>query len=457
MTPPPASTLRSSAPSATALPDIAAWPALIGLPLLVVVVYTDISNVLIARYSVPSLLQPLIAVLAAAALVFRARYRPGAVALQTIPLLFSLYAVVIFVTSIWAREPDRADERLSEMIKAVVICVLVAALATSWSALRGGLAALVAAASALSAMSVVQITTGRFTDAFWGIVFLKEANIYEGVDLVRAAGPPVAEPNFYARILVIALPLAVALAIVHERRRIRLVFAVAACVITAGILVTYSRGAMLATAGMAVLALLAFRVRIRTIVATAVAALLVLLVLPGDLVTRRLGTLAALVPGSESSSDGSVDIRKLYLRAGLAMFDAHPIAGVGAGQFGPHYFESANIVGSPVFDFIDPGVYPHPHGLWLEIAAETGLIGLAVFGSALVATLLAMWRARVGLLARGEQQHAVLAVAVAIGLCGYLAASLFLHDTYLRYVGLYLGFATAVVRLQLERTSEGPA
>lgn len=436
-------------------PDVSALPFTFGLPLLVVVVYTDISNVIMSRYPVPSLLQPVIALLAVAVWKYRDRYRAGSVALQPIPFLFSLYALVIFATSIRARELYLADERLSEMIKAFIICVLVGALAATWSALRRSMAAMVAAAAFLSAMSVIQITTGKLNDAFFGIVFLKEANIYENVDLMRAAGPPVAEPNFYARILVIAIPIAVALAVASERRRWQALYAAAACIITAGVLVTYSRGAMLAMGGMAVLAALALRIRVRTMIATAVGGLLVLSVLPGDLVGKRLGTLAALLPGSENAaSDGSVDIRMLYLRAGLAMFDAHPIAGVGAGQFGPHYFQYANIVGSPVFDFIDPGVYPHPHGLWLEIASETGIIGLIVFGSAIVAALLAMWRARRDLLARGEPRHAVLAIAVGIGLCGYLAASIFLHDTYLRYVGLYLGFAAGVVKLQREHAAE---
>ncbi|HEX2059420.1 MAG TPA: O-antigen ligase domain-containing protein, partial [Thermoanaerobaculia bacterium] len=81
-------------------------------------------------------------------------------------------------------------------------------------------------------------------------------------------------------------------------------------------------------------------------------------------------------------------------------------------------------------------------------------LGLLVFGIALAVALLAMWRARRELLARGEPRHAVLAIAVGIGLCGYLAASIFLHDTYLRYVGLYLGFAAGVVKLQREHAQE---
>ena len=89
----------------------------------------------------------------------------------------------------------------------------------------------------------------------------------------------------------------------------------------------------------------------------------------------------------------------------------------------------------------------------MEIAAESGLVGLIAFGSILVAAFTAIWRARQGLLARGDAAHAAIATGLAIALAGYLGASLFLHETHLRYVGLYLGLIVGVTRLTREATA----
>jgi O-antigen ligase len=129
------------------------------------------------------------------------------------------------------------------------------------------------------------------------------------------------------------------------------------------------------------------------------------------------------------------------------MFSTHPWAGVGAGNFARHYFEYANVVGSPEYDFHPAGTTEYPHGLWLEIASETGIIGLLTFGSAIVAAFVSLSKARSTFLMRGETSHAAIATGIGIALVGYLVASGFLHETYLRYVGLYVGLVAGIARL----------
>ncbi|HYI08013.1 MAG TPA: O-antigen ligase family protein [Thermoanaerobaculia bacterium] len=439
-------------------PVVAALPFAVGLPLLVVVVYTDISDVIMTRYPVPSMLQPMIALLAFVVWKYRARLHPAAAALQPVPLLFAGYTFVLFTTSIWATDAPVADARFMESVKALVICVLVASLAASWSSLRRSLFVLIGTAAFLSMLSLIQVITGRFTEILGGIVNLETGHLYGQVVAPRASGPPVDDPNFYARILLMTIPLGIALALSEKRRLWRLGLFGASALVIGGTLVTYSRGAMLAIGAMALFAAIAARVRVRTMAAAAVAGLLMLLVLPTG-VRSRIGTLENILPGGDSvaANDNSVDVRKLYTAAGLAMFDTNPVLGIGAGHYPRHFPEYANMVGSTLFDYHSAGSLGHPHGLWLEVAAETGLVGVAAFSALLAAMFLSLRTAYRRLMTRGDPHLAMLAIALAAGLAGYLAASIFLHESQLRYIGLYAGFVAGISRLVRDGETAGTA
>ena len=435
-------------------PAMGALPLLAGLPLLVLVIYTDLSNAVMTHYPVPSLLQPLIVLLAFLVWKGRRLFRPSEAVQHPVVFLLGVYCVVLLAGTIWAMQLELADARLGESVKALLVCMLAASLAASWSALRRGILALVAAATCFSLLSIVQVLTGRFTGILGGLIHLQSGNIYEDVSLPRASGPPVADPNFYARILLVAIPLAVAFAIAERRPRWRIAYILAACAITAGTLLTYSRGAMLAVAGMAVLLLFAWPLRARHTAFAAVTAALLLAVLPAD-VTKRVFTLQTLVPGNEEALelDSSVEERKLLVRAGMGMFADHPIGGVGPANFETHFDRYADRAGSAAYDYHPPGTRKFPHGLWVEIAAESGLLGLLAFGSVLIAAFVALWRVRRELLARNDTAHAAIATGLAIALAGYLGASLFLHETHIRYAGLYLGLIVGVTRLTRETAS----
>lgn len=422
-----------------------------GLPLLIVVMYTDISDVLMRRLPVPSLLQPLIALLTIA--VFRARraLRPAEAALHPLAIAFAVYALVVFSTSIWARDVRLVDESLSEIVKALFICILTASLAARWDSLHRAFAALVATATVLAGTSVIQITTGRLMNAFLGLVNPQSGTIYESIAMPRAAGPPNSDPNFYARILLIVIPLAVGLAIVHRSLPRRIVYALAAAALTAGTLVTYSRGAMLGAGVMAMLLVIGLRVRPARVALAAAAGLAILFVMP-ETISRRFLTIDTLLPNYDTTFvyDSSVEKRKLLVRSALAMFEANPLAGVGAGNYQRHYTHFANQIGSSWIDYHPPGTAEHPHGLYFEIAAETGLIGLMAFAAVVLAALLSLERSRRTLLARGEGDRAILAMTVSVAIVSYLVASVFLHETHLRYPALFFGFAIAVARLTRE-------
>lgn len=435
-------------------PAVAALPFTLGLPLLVVVIYADLSNAVMMHYPVPSLLQPLIVLLAFMVWRNRHRFRPSEALLHPVVVLLAIYCVVLLAGTIWAVELEIADARVGESIKALFVCILVGSLAASWSALRRGIVALIAAATCFSLLSIIQVLTGRLTGILGGLVHLQSGNIYADVSLPRASGPPVADPNFYARILLVAIPLAVALAVAERRPRWRVAYILAACTVTMGTVATYSRGAMLTVAGIAVLLLLAWPLRPRHAALAAIASALLLAILPGD-IPKRVSTLREILPGNETVLvlDNSVEKRQLLVRAGLDMFADHPIGGVGPANFGTHFRRYGDLAGSAAYDYHPPGMRESPHGLWVEIAAESGLLGLIAFGGVLVAAFALLRRTRHDLLTRGQASHAAIATGLAIALAGYLGASLFLHETHLRYIGLYLGLIVGVTRVTREATA----
>jgi putative inorganic carbon (HCO3(-)) transporter len=438
------------APAAAPITAPAALPFAIGLPLLVIAVYSDLSDTIMRMYHLQtSLLQPIIALITIAVWNHRRSFRPGDVALYPPPLLFGIYAIVTFTSSIWATEAARADGRLNEVLKAVFICILVASMSASWSRLRLGMGALVAAATFFSIISVIQILTGWTQPVLGGLLNIDTGNIYADVTMPRASGPPVNDPNFYARILLLAVPLAVALALSAKTNAKKISWFLTAAAISAGVLVTYSRGAMLALIAVLIMLMFAARVRVRTMVTGAVAFLLVLSILPVGIAQRRLSTLSSLLPGKkhETQRENSIEMRELFGRTALAMIAQHPITGVGAGHYSYHYFTYSNIAGSAAYDYAPAGTEKFAHSLWLEIGAETGLLGLIPFFGALAAALVMLWNIRRTLLARGDPEHAFVATSIAITIAGYIIASAVLHDSHIRYIALCFGFTCGIARL----------
>jgi O-antigen ligase len=411
----------------------------VGFPILIAVAYTNISDVLLRELGIPSLLQATVAVLVVVVLLAHEELRPLEVALHPVTLLMAVYCAVLFVSSAWADDLLWADFRISEAVKGLVIMILGASLMSTLPRLRAALATLAIVAASLAAVSVVQIATHSTRD-FAGLLQVQSGNIYEDVSQPRAAGP-LSDPNFYGQILLMTLPIAAALAVTSPRKRI--VFTGAALAIFAGVLVTYSRGAMLSV--LAMLLLVPFFVPIRRgLVLKAALAAIVLMAVTPSTVVKRFDTVTDVVSKDsggqpETSRDASVDKRKLLAAVGLRMFEDAPFFGVGAGNFGKHYARYADEIGSPAPQYDDPGDRQFPHSLYIELASENGLLGLGCFAAAMVAAFVSLAPSR---------QKSFITASIAIALGGYLVSSLFLHSAYQRYLWLLLAFVPAIDRLR---------
>lgn len=418
----------------------------VGLPLLVLVTYTNISDILIRHFGVPSLLQPLVLLLAIPIARYHDDFRPASIALQPLTILLAAYCLVVFASSNWAWDTSLADQRLSELVKSLLILVVAASLSVSWSALRAGLAALVAGAAFFGVLTIIQAVVGDPSLQFGGLVEIQEGHLYGDVYEMRPGGP-VGDPNVFGQILLIALPIAVFLAISSKVAWRRWAYAGASLMIAAATLLTYSRGVMLALGVVVVLTAWILRARL-------VLVLLVLAVLlPTDAGRRLLTIQEVLTAEAGPSLDPSIEERRVFASVAMRMFGDHLVAGVGAGNYTSHYWPYAYEVGSAAVRYDPPGKREQPHSLYLEIASETGLLGLLVFGCAMLIAVAAMYQSRAALLRRGQVAHAAVVAGIGIALVGYLSSAVFLHAGLQRYLWLILGFAVAAARLTTDPPS----
>jgi putative inorganic carbon (hco3(-)) transporter len=424
----------------------------LGLVLLALFVYLNLSQVLVREHGLPSLLQLLVVPIGLAA--FRGE---GAKRFRELPrlplfLLLAAWTVVLLVSSLAAWDRNLADERIVESVKAWVIFALIAVLASTPKRLIQGAWTIVAAGALLGGLGAFQALTGDYHRQFWGFARIKDAHIWGDVFEKRIAGP-LGDPNFFAQILIVLVPIGLTLAAESRRLRGKLLALGATALILGGAVLTYSRGGAVALGCVLLLFLLSHRVRPRRLALGGFVLVLLLLLSPPELV-RRLGTIGEILPGGEEviDPDSSFAERKLYALAAWAMFLDNPILGVGAGNYTVHFDRYADVVGFSARDYEQPGEVHYPHNLYLEIAAETGLVGLALFAGVIAAAFLGLRQARAALLARGDRVSADFARAFEIALVGYLVSSVFLHGHFLRYLWLLFGFAAALRLMAREET-----
>jgi O-antigen ligase len=170
--------------------------------------------------------------------------------------------------------------------------------------------------------------------------------------------------------------------------------------------------------------------------------LVVVFVMPPE-VSRRVTSLQALV-APPSERDSSLQGRASENLAALEMWRAHPIEGVGPGNFELNYLDYSAEIG------LDARAEARSaHSLYLESLAETGLLGSVPFFVLLGVALWRPWRARTQL----DGESSLLAEGVFVALVAYLVTALTLHAAFIR--NLWIVLALALVTGQVARLEAG--
>lgn len=173
------------------------------------------------------------------------------------------------------------------------------------------------------------------------------------------------QPNGLALYLALSLPFAVHLWRSGRDPALRRWWGVGMILVIAGLAATLSRGswfAVIVAAG-ALVFVGDWRFPIRVLAVAFLTALVADLMTGGVVRDRVFGIL----------TDWSVAQRAALMLAGVHMFLENPVTGVGPGGF-PHELDRIGAIVPRLWD-----LKPTPHNAYIQVAAETGLVGLAAF------------------------------------------------------------------------------
>jgi O-antigen ligase len=304
--------------------------------------------------------------------------------------------------------------------------------------LRVAIWALLTAGIFLGTISFYQQLTGTFNNNYWG---------FAQVDLFSSAGPrltgPIGDPNFYAQIMVVLLPLAID-RIWNEKHLFLKSLAIWALFVSAlTVVFTYSRGGFLAMVVAVTLIVFLRHLRLPSVLLGIVVITLIFQFAPVSY-KNRITNLLNILPNSRTGGfvDRSIQSRTTENLVAWNVFRDHPVFGVGIGNFNAYYQAYTRQLG------LDPRAQARSaHNLYLEIAAERGVVGLLVFGSILVLALRQVFQASAKFKRLGNQQMADLSAAMGVSLITYLVTAFFLHDAFPRFFWVLVGVCWAIPQI----------
>jgi O-antigen ligase len=295
----------------------------------------------------------------------------------------------------------------------------------------------------LAGLGAYQTITGNHTQTFFGFSKVVQAQIIKTAEDAGRLTGPIDDPNFWGQILVLVMPLAIYRVLKEKDLVLRLLAGLSAFFIAIAIIGTFSRGAFLALILSVVLIALQQRVRYSVIFVVAVTVLLVMPFLPKGF-SDRMGTLTIFTSSNASvHSEVSFQGRTSELLAAVGMFSDHPILGVGAGNYVVHYQDYASRLG------LERRTEDRQaHSLYLEIAAETGLLGLTVFFALITSLMVSLNQTRQQLKLLGkDEKWSPWIISLQIGIIAYLTSSIFLHGDYIRYLWLPIGMGAVIIHV----------
>ena len=306
-------------------------------------------------------------------------------------------------------------------------------------------AAFVVPLAVMSAMTLINELVFGGTNSLGGFADATQA-LGEGITTLRYGGP-LPDSNFWGRHLVLGLSLAAALTArcLRAGQHARTAFwLVAASLLLIGIYLTQSRGTFLA-AGVAlcVFVVLVGPTARRWSVVAIPALIAVLLLTPG--IGDRLLSAASEINSSSTDIadlDPSLLGRMSSQEIARLMFTERPVFGYGAGTYGlqvdAHQDQVPTALGRPLTTELAPNA---PHNLYLELLAETGVVGLISWAIMFVGFLIL---GLMGIVSRPRDPDRLLTTAVCAAIVAWGAASITLHIAYFRTFGIILALAAAL-------------
>lgn len=378
--------------------------------------------------------------------------------------LMLAFLAIVLISSLSAEDESLALRWITDFVlEGLLLYLLVINVVRSLDVLKRVLWVLILAGGLLSSLSVYQEITLDYGNEFGGLAersvqywtgkdehlaqdsFLKTRT---KVGTTNRAQGPLDDPNRYAQNLLMLVPLGFFIFWqARASRTIRIVAGLAVTLIISGVLLTYSRGAFITIIMSLGIFSLMRHVSIHRMLLTCVGFItLSLIVAPGYFVRMQsLLGIEGLVSESASNRPDSVTLKRAtIMHAALNVFRDHPVLGVGPGQFSEFY--SLEYMRDPDVALKKIDKTRRGHSLYVELAAETGALGLCVFITIVASVMRRLLQARRRWLDRC-QELSQLATSFFFAIVTFLGTAVFLQLSYQRYVWLLLALSGAAIRI----------
>jgi len=412
----------------------------IGLYTLVAITYLRLSDVLVNFYGAPSIAKPFISLMIGIVLVRWWYYeRPVQGTIKAVALVFG-YGLVIILSIFRASDFTAVIGALDDYWKNAVISIIVVSLLTESKNLRNVIWSLIIIGIFLGTISVFQYLTGTFDNPYWGFGISSLQTIAGSSGGYRIAGP-IGDPNYYSQIMLAITPLAFS-RFLDEKKFIWKAIALYGTAVTIfAVIFTFSRGAFIAFVIVVMVMFYFHPPNPREFIIAGAVVIFLLPFIPKDYASRIL-TLSIFGNQTTVQNDSSLRGRSSEYIAAWMMFSDHPILGVGISNYETNYQSYSRQIG------LDPRTEARSaHSLYLEVAAELGLAGVAVMATIIFVIYRAVSRAWSDLRKAGDIYHSEMVLSVGLSILGYLIAATFIHDAYPRYFWLLIGIGLSVTEV----------
>lgn len=251
--------------------------------------------------------------------------------------------------------------------------------------------------------------------AFASLYVLREFQKYYSPSSPIRPGYVVGDPNYFTLSAVLCIPLAFALMQERRPRWLRPFAATCLILMILAVTVAASRGGFLGLLSAFLFVLWRSRQRARNFV------ILACLIVPLSIVAP-ISPLARLISPTRSDAEAE-DSRYVLWSAGLRMFQENWLTGVGVGNFKPL---------APAYQEPGKTVKAIAHNTYIQVSAELGIVGLALFVGVLAAGFRSLQRtAALALRLRSSLLYHS-ATGIQGGLIGYAVGAFFVSAEYQR-------------------------
>jgi len=424
----------------------------LSVTVLSVLVYLNISDILVKHYGLPGINKTLIPALLLLVIYYQIRSGWKTTGLQIAVVVALIYYSFQASTVFYTRYPDMTELGVSILLKNVIIMVTICGLILRVGLLKYISWSLLISAAFISLLSTLAFIADDPSVTFGGLHRWKvEFNAWGRMNSARVGGQ-LGDPNFYGQVLLLILPVGLMFAFNGSSRLEKWIAGLLSLTIISAIVTTLSRGSWLMLIAMLIVFVSVLYYRYgRTnptlrggMLAIAAAAVLSTVFLPDQIKDRFTGLLENVQQYYTEGSipDQAISGRLDEMLGAIYAFSEYPVLGLGYNNYKASYQDYSRREGLKA-----RGRDRSAHSLYLQLLAEGGIVGLLLFLSVVYITIRCALHAAKRLAAHGLMDEVYYIHGLLYGYIAYLAAALFLHTSFERYFWFITGILIATLNL----------